>query len=257
MNSSKLKRKLILRRSATPLNISYKSPIWVRFLFVFVGLALAAATGVWLYEQGANFAGFNKDHVYEELERLRTDNKRLSEDYERLTRSSISSESGLMIEKATAKQVLAHNQSLEAENAQLKEDLRFFEALLPASGSAETINIRNLQGQLDINNRQLSVRLLVMQNGKQVNNFVGKLQFIINGTNAGKPMAINYPDANNSVDTQLNFERYQRIELNIPIPASNLPLKDTQITSLQVKVLSGGIVKAQAMGTVIQSVSTL
>ncbi|MEY3995937.1 MAG: putative exported protein [Pseudomonadota bacterium] len=260
MNSNKLKRKLMLRRisaGTTPLSISHQTPIWMRLLLTFIGLAFAAATGVWLYEQGANFAGFNKTTVYQELEQLRTDNKKLVADYDRLTRINISAESSLMIEKSTAKQVLAHNQNLETENAQLKEELHFFETLLPASGSIKAINIRNLQGQLDKVNNQLNVRLLVMQNGKQVNNFVGKLQFTITGTNAGQPMTINYPATGNSTDTQLNFNRYQRIELNIPISLANLPLEDTQINSLQVRVLSGGVVKAQAAGTVLQSVAAL
>jgi hypothetical protein len=260
MNSNKLKRKLMLRRistGTTPLSISHQTPMWVRLLVTFIGLAFAAAAGVWLYEQGANFAGFNKTTVYQELEQLRTDNKKLLADYDRLTRINISAESGLLIEKATAKQVLAHNQSLESENAQLKEELRFFETLLPASGSIEAINIRNLQGQLDKVNNQLNVRLLVMQNGKQVKNFVGKLQFTVTGTNAGQPITINYPATGNSIDTQLNFTRYQRIELNIPISLANLPLENTQINSLHVRVLSDGLVKAQATGTVLQSVATL
>lgn len=250
----------MLRRistGTTPLNISHQTPMWVRLLVTFVGLAFAAAAGVWLYEQGANFAGFNKTTVYQELEQLRTDNKKLIADYDRLTRINISAESGLLIEKATAKQVLAHNQSLESENVQLKEELRFFETLLPASGSIEAINIRNLQGQLDKVNNQLNVRLLVMQNGKQVKNFVGKLQFTITGTNAGQPITINYPATGNNIDTQLNFSRYQRIELNIPISLASLSLENTQINSLHVRVLSGGVVKAQATGTVLQSVATL
>jgi hypothetical protein len=260
MNSNKLKRKLMLRRisaGTTPLSISHQTPIWMRLLLTFIGLAFAAATGVWLYEQGANFAGFNKTTVYQELEQLRTDNKKLVADYDRLTLINISAESSLMIEKSTAKQVLSHNQNLEAENAQLKEELHFFETLLPASGSIKAINIRNLQGQLDKVNNQLNVRLLVMQNGKQVSNFVGKLQFTITATNAGQPMTINYPVTGNSTDTQLNFTRYQRIELNIPISLANLPLEDTQINSLRVRVLSGGLVKAQATGTVLQSVAAL
>lgn len=259
MNSNKLKRKLLLRRvsSATPLNISYKSPVWLRLLLMFIGLAFAVAAGVWLYEQGASFAGFNKQSVYQELEQLRIDNKKISEDHDRLVRLNISAESALMIEKATAKQILANNQHLEAENNKLKEDLRFFEALLPASGSDSAINIRNLQGRLDEENKQLSVRLLVMQNGKQVNSFTGQLQFIVTGNHAGQAFTINYPIENrtNNPETQLNFTRYQRVELNIPINLSNLPLKNIHIDSLQVRVKGiEGTIKAQASGTLIQGI---
>ncbi len=257
MNSNKLKRKLMLRRmgsSSPALKISSKSPWWVQLSIIFIVLALAAAVGTWLYEQGASFAGVNKNSIYQELAHLRHENKTLLEEREHLTRSSISSESGLMIEKATAKQVATQNQMLEAENAKLKEDLRFFESLLPTTGGAEAISVRNLRGQLDLANQQLMVRLLVMQSGKHVNNFVGNLQISATGTNDGQPITWNYPVAGASAvaETQLNFARYQRVELHIPL--GNLALKNTVLKTLQVRVLSGGNLKAQAMGSVAQNV---
>jgi hypothetical protein len=259
MNSNKLKRKLMLRRmrsSAPSLRITSKSPVWVRLLLTFIGLALAAAAGTWLYEQGASFAGFNKNSLYQELERLRTENKTLRDDSERLARASISSESGLIIEKATAKQITSQNQTLEAENAKLKEDLRFFESLLPASGGADSISVRNLRGQLDVANKQLMVRLLVMQGGKHVNNFVGNLQLSATGLAGGKPITWNYPSAGlESPDAKLNFARYQRVELNIPL--GNTLSKDAILQSLQVRVMSNGSVKAQAIGSVAQNLQGL
>jgi hypothetical protein len=260
MNSKNLRRKLMLRRmsiSAPTLSIGAKMPWWLRLLSVFVGLALAAAAGVWLYEQGSTFAGFNKDSIQKELERLRTENKTLQDDRERLTKSSIASESGLIIEKATAKQVVAQSKLLEAENAQLKEDLRFFESLLPAAGGADTISVRNLRGQLDLNNKLLIVRLLVMQGGKQVNNFTGTVQVSAAGTVDGKAVTWAYPISGAPIDAlgKLSFSRYQRVELTIPLSAGTV--KSAVLKSLQVKVMQGSVIKAQANGTVSQNVQTI
>jgi hypothetical protein len=257
MNSQKLRRKLMLRRmsiSAPTLSIGTKTPWWVRLAFIFVGLAFAAAAGVWLYEQGSTFAGFNKDTVQKELTRLKAENAALLEDRERLTKSSITSESGLIIEKATAKQIASQSKVLEAENAKLKEDLRFFESLLPATGGADAISVRNLRGQLDLANNQLIVRLLVMQGGKQVNNFVGNVQVTAAGIVDGKPATWAYPAAGaaQSAESKLNFSRYQRVELAIPLSAT--AAKTAALKNLQVRVLQGGSVKAQATGTVSQNV---
>jgi hypothetical protein len=243
--------------SAPTLSISTKMPWWLRLLSLFIGLALAAAAGVWLYEEGSSFAGFNKDSVQKELTRLKAENAALTEDRERLTKSSINAESGLIIEKATSKQIAAQSKILEAENAQLKEDLRFFESLLPATGGADTISVRNLRGQLDLANNQLIVRLLVMQGGKQVNNFVGSVQVSAAGTVDGKAASWAYPVAGAAPDAlgKLSFSRYQRVELSIPL--SNSAVKLATLKSLQVKVMQGNLVKAQATGTVSQNVQNI
>jgi hypothetical protein len=260
MNSKKLRRKLMLRRmsiSAPTLSISTKTPWWIRLLVLFIGLALAAATGVWLYEQGSSFAGFNKESIQNEIERLKTENKTLLDDRERLTKSTISAESGLVIEKATSKQIAEQSKALEAENAQLKEDLRFFESLLPASGGANTIAVRNLRGQIDTANNQLIVRLLVMQGGKQVSNFTGTVQVNAAGSVDGKPATWVYPVPGATVEAvgKLSFGRYQRVELTIPL--SSEAVKKATLKNLQVKVLQGGAVKAQANGTVGQNVQNI
>jgi hypothetical protein len=263
MNSNKLKRKLMLRRmrsNSLSLRITHKSPLWVRLTLVFIGLALAAAAGTWLYEQGASFAGFNKNSIYQELEHLRSENKALLEQREHLNRTSTSSQVNLDVEKATAKQVLVQNQTLEAENAKLKEDLRFFETLLPTAGGANTLSVRNLQGQLNVTNNQLIVRLLVMQSGKHVNSFVGTLQVNATGINDGKPFTWTYPNvaASSTADTQLNFLRYQRVELSIPLASFGTTLrKDAILKSLNIRVVSGGALKAQAIGSVVQNVQGL
>lgn len=250
----------MLRRmsiSAPTLSISTKMPWWLKLLGLFFGLALAAASGVWLYEKGSSFAGFNKDSIQKEIERLKTENKTLLDDRERLTKTSITAESGLIIEKATSKQIIEQSKNLEAENARLKEDLRFFESLLPATGGADTISVRNLRGQLDIANKQLIVHLLVMQGGKQVNNFAGTVQITAAGTVDGKAVSWSYPAAGTVVEAagKLNFSRYQRVELIIPLSVN--AVKTATLKNLQAKVLQGAAVRAQANGTVAQNIQAI
>ena len=53
------------------------------------------------------------------------------------------------IERAAHKQLAAQVKALEAENARLKEDLAFFDSLLPAGTGSEGISIRRLEDRVD------------------------------------------------------------------------------------------------------------
>jgi hypothetical protein len=96
-----------------------------------------------------------------------------------------------------------------------------------------------------------------MQGGKQVNNFVGTVQLSAAGLADGRPIAWSYPVAGSAtgVEGKLNFSRYQRVELTLPI--SNGTVKTAVLKSLQIKVLQGSTVKAQASGTVSQNVQNI
>lgn len=238
--------------SATTLSVGVKSPLWLRLLGIFTGLALAAAVGVWLYDLGSSFAGVSKDEVQQELNKLRAENRTLTEDRERLTKLAISAESSLSIEKATSKQIASQSKQLESDNAKLKEDLAFFESLLPANSGAEAISVRNVRAQFDAVNKTVAVRTLVMQGGKKVSDFVGNLQVILQGTADGKPYFFTYPATEKlATEGKLAFAQYKRVELNFALP-DNLP-KNVQLKSVQVKVLQGSQTRATANASVIQS----
>ena len=260
MNSSNLRRKLLLRRmsiSAPTLSIGAKSPLWLRLLSTFVLLALAAAVGGWLYDLGSSFAGFNKEDIQKEIAGLRADNKTLFDEREKLSAANISAESKLAIELATAKKIIEQNKVLEADNAQLKEDLSFFESLLPATGAADSVTMRNVRAQLDAANERLLVKLLVMQAGKQTGTFEGSVQISVAGTADGKPFAASYPAAGMAVTAEgkLSFTRYQRVELAIPVPTKTI--KNLQIKTVNAKVMQGAAVRAQSAGVMSAAVLNL
>ena len=236
--------------SATTLSVGVKTPWWLRLVGIFAGLALAAAVGVWLYDLGSTFAGFNKDDVQKEITKLRAENRTLTEDRERLTKLAISAESSLSIEKATSKQIAVQSKQLEADNAKLKEDLTFFESLLPTTGGAEVVSVRNARAQYDATSKAVTVRTLVMQGGKKAGEFSGALQVVLQGTADGKPYFFTYP-ANEKLATEgkLTFSQYKRVELNFALP-DNIP-KNVQLKSAQVKVMQGAQLRASANAPVV------
>ena len=118
----------------------------------------------------------------------------------------------LTAEKAAQEKMAAQIQQLEASNLQLRDDLGFFEKLLPAGG-ADGVSIRSLQAEL-LSASQLRWQVLVIQPVKNAPDFNGKLEVTINGLLAGKPWTATLPGGAQA----LQFKQYRRIEGVLDLP---------------------------------------
>jgi hypothetical protein len=99
---------------------------------------------------------------------------------------------------------------LEGENGALRDDLGFFEKLVPASG-AEPVAIRGLQAEV-IADGQLKWQVLVIQPQKNAPQFRGKLQLSLAGTLAGQPWTMDLAGGD------LSFRQYRRLEGIVHLP---------------------------------------
>jgi hypothetical protein len=102
--------------------------------------------------------------------------------------------------------------ALEAENRALREDLGFFEKLIPAAGN-ETIAIRGLQAEV-LAGTQLKWQVLVIQPVKNAPEFKGKLELSLSGTLDGKPWMMPLPGG----PQPLQFRQYRRLEGMVDLP---------------------------------------
>ena len=121
---------------------------------------------------------------------------------------------------------------LESDNRSLRDDLGFFEKLLPAAGT-ESVAIRSLQAEL-LSETQLKWQLLVIQPVKNAPNFNGKLDLTISGTQAGQPWLMNLPGG----AQVLQFKHYRRVEGVLDLP----PL--TAVKTVTAKVVEGTVVRS-------------
>lgn len=152
-------------------------------------------------------------------------------------------ESEISIERSTQRQLVAQIQALESENSKLKEDLAFFESLLPADRSSGGVSIRRLTADIAGAN-QLRYRLLVMQGGKGDRDFVGTVQLAVTVLQNGKSVVLLFPagemaETAASAAFQLAFKHYQRLEGLLTLPAG------VQMQSLQARVLEKGQLRTQ------------
>ena len=183
----------------------------IRWMLGAVMLGFSAAIGLWAFEFGKGIAGLDTN-AENELRQLRADVVQLRQDREKAQTISNTSGSLLTAEKAAQEKMAAQLQQIEAINLQLRDDLGFFEKLLP-TGGLDGVTIRGLQAEL-LSASQLKWQVLIIQPVKNAPDFNGKLDVTINGLVAGKPWTATLPGGAQI----LQFKQYRRIEGVLDLP---------------------------------------
>ena len=227
--------KLLRRRltiSAPKMAVRSTLPWPLRWLVIAVVLGFAAALCLWAFEFGRDLAGFDSASK-EELPRLRADVARLTQERDKAQSVGNTSESLLATERATEEKLIAQVRQLEAENRSLKDDLGFFEKLMPTSG-VEGLSIRGLQAE-KVSDTQVKWQVLLMQSSKNPGEFNGRLEVTMAGTRAGKPWTLSPPES----AQELQLRQFRRVEGLMEIPG------DVAVKSVTVKVYNDNLLKVQ------------
>lgn len=183
----------------------------IRWILGAVMLGFSAAIGLWAFEFGKGIAGLDSN-AKDELQVLRAEVALLRQQREKSQTIANTSGSLLTAEKAAQEKMTVQLQRVEAINLQLRDDLGFFEKLLPAGGS-DGVSIRGLQAEL-LSASQLKWQVLVIQPVKNAPDFNGKLDVTINGLVAGKPWTTTLPGGAQI----LQFKQYRRVEGVLDLP---------------------------------------
>ncbi len=235
-----LQRKLWLRRwslSAPRMTIKNHLPWPLRAVFIAIVVGLGGAIAMWAYDAGRSFTGFNPGATAEQLATLREQLQQVSAERDRFQTTVNAAESQLNIERSFQAQLTQQIKALESDNSKLKDDLSFFESLLPA-GIGQGIAIRRFKVEM-VEPTQMRYRLLLMQGGKNTNDFTGNYQLIVTLIQAGKNAMIALPKPEAAAAFRLSFKHYQRVEGVLDIPEGAV------VKSVQVKVLEKGALRAQ------------
>lgn len=229
-----MKFRLFRRRltiSSPRMSVRSALPWPVRWILGAVMLGFSAAIALWAFEFGKGIAGLDTN-AKQELQLLRAEVSALRADRERAQSVANISGSLLTAEKAAQEKMAAQIRQLESDNLLLRDDLGFFEKLLPASG-ADGISIRSLQAEL-LSGTQLKWQVLVIQPVKGAPDFRGKLDMTLNGTLAGKPWTANLPGGAQN----LQLKQYRRIEGVLDLPPQAV------VQTVTAKVLEGAAIRS-------------
>ncbi len=238
-----MKFKLWVRRmsiSAPKMTIKRHLPWPLRAVFLAVVVGLGGAIAMWAYDLGRNFAGLNPSGMKDQVATLSEQVRKLGAERDQLSSSANAAESQLNIERSAQTQLAGQIKALETENAKLKEDLAFFESLLPTNIGVQGITIQRLKAEIIAPN-QLRYRLLVIQGEKGAREFTGNLQLSVTVLQAGKSAIINFPEQNAAdlARYKLAFKYYQRVEGILTLP------EGATIKAIQARVLDRGQMRTQ------------
>lgn len=203
----------------------------LRWMAVAVMMGFSAALALWAFEVGKGIAGLDA-HSKDELRALRAEVGEFRSQRDKATTVANTSNLLLTTEKATREKMALQIRQLEADNRALRDDLGFFEKLLPASGS-DGVSIRSLQAEL-VSETQLKWQVLVIQPVKNAPHFSGKLDLTISGTLDGKSWVANLPEGAQA----LQFKQYRRVEGMLTIPPHAV------VQAVTAKVVEGATVRS-------------
>jgi outer membrane murein-binding lipoprotein Lpp len=229
-----LRRRLTI--SAPRMAVRSAMPWPLRWAVAAIMLGFCAAIALWAFEFGRDIAGLENggqadmQQLRAQVEALKTDLDKAHE--QRDQAQSIANTAGTLVaaEKASSERVSAQVKHLEAENRRLRDDLGFFEKLIPAD-STDAVAIRGLQAET-VDNGKIRWQVLVIQSKKNAPELVGKLEIMLTGLSNGKPWT-------GSVSTMpLKIMQYGRLEGSLDIPAQ------VTVKGLTAKVVDGSTVRA-------------
>ncbi|MCC2675201.1 MAG: hypothetical protein K0R58_2148, partial [Ramlibacter sp.] len=226
--------KLLRRRltiSAPRMKVRSAMPWPLQWAAAAIVLGFCGAISLWAFELGKDIAGVeNGDR--EELARLREDVVKLRHERDRIQSILNTSGSAITVERAAQERMASQLRILETENRALREDLGFFEKLMPASGN-EAVAIRGLQAEM-LAGTQLKWQVLVIQPVKNAPEFKGKLEVSFSGTLDGKPWTMPLPGGSQP----LQFRQYRRVEGMVDLPP------EAVVKNVSARIVEGAVSRA-------------
>lgn len=224
-----LRRRLTI--SAPRVAIRSALPWPFRWLALAVVFGFCAAVALWAFEFGKSIAGLHTVSR-EELVQLRAELARLREESQEQQAVVNSAQSLLVAERSAKDGLVAQVRQLETDNRTLREDLGFFEALIPAA-KTEGLAIRSLQAEV-LAGTQLRWQVLVIQAARNAPEFKGRLELVLAGTQDGIPWTQPLPPQGQP----LHVQQYRRMEGVLDLPQGAV------VKTVTARLLEGATVRA-------------
>lgn len=236
-----MRLRLLLRRltvSAPRMAVRSALPWPFRWAVLAIVFGFCAAIGLWAFEFGKDIAGLdggNKEALQQsrvELLALRAEVATLKEARDKAQSIANTADTLLTSEKVVQERLAVQNKQLATDNQSLRDDLGFFEKLIPAAGVGG-IAIRGLQAEVH-NGREIKWQVLVFQSLKNPPEFSGSLELSFTGVQNGRPWAAALPGGAQA----FKLKQYGRLEGVFDLPPQ------TVIKGITARVLEGSVAKA-------------
>jgi hypothetical protein len=209
---------------SAPMAVKIKLPWYWRGIEMAIAIATLLALALWTFYLGHKFAGLMADGP---TLAPQPEAQELPQEPKEAVRL-------LQIERAARDHLARQVKLLDDENSRLKDDLSFFQSLMPA-GNKEGISINQLRLERDMASGDYRYRFFLVQTGNRQRDFKGNLELIVNLRDEGTHKTISLPDAETAVGNRVSFKFYQRVEGTFRVDA------DAAVTGLEVRVFENGV----------------
>ena len=203
-------------------------------------LSCSFALAAWIYDAGRRIAGFDSGEARQLVSQLRERVGTLTKESAALRASVNASESKLQIERTVQTQLGKQVKALEDENARLKEDLAFFDNLIPAARRDDTLLINRFSVDPGALPGEFRYRLLLLQGGQRTQPFQGSLQLQVALQQDGKDAMITLPEAGEAQAYKISFKYFQRVEGTFRVAPG------AKVKMVRVRVFETGSTQARA-----------
>jgi hypothetical protein len=214
-----LKRKFSI--AAPQLAVRPHLPWYVRW-----GLAVPAVIALgwllwWAYNTGLEYAAGYHARTRDELTTLKQQVASLRDDNSKLNAQLIEVGRQMQMERAANTELALQLKGLNDEKAHLDEDLEFYKNMTESGVHVDKLTIQRLKVTQDSLPGEYHCSLLLVQGGQRPKEFVGRLQFVVTGTQDGQKSVLVVPGTKSVEEDayQLNFKYYQRVERSFRLPA--------------------------------------
>lgn len=224
-----LRRRLTV--SAPRMAVRSALPWPFRWAMLAVVFGFCAAIALWAFEFGKVIAGVD-GHAADEVLSLRAEIDKARQERDQAKSIANTSQTLLTAGQAAQEQLVARTKQLELDILSLRDDLGFFEKLIPMT-NAEGIAVRGLQAEVG-EDRRLKWRVLLIQPQKSAAEFQGNLELKVTGLLNGKPWLSLADDAPRAI----RFTQFGRFQGFLALPPQ------VAVKAISVRVLEGTKVRA-------------
>lgn len=238
-----MRLKLLMRRltvSAPRMAVRSALPWPFRWAVLALVAGFCAAIGLWAFEFGKDIAGLERGSQsrYQQLQlenaSLKVQVATVTAERDKAQFVANTADTVLLAEKAAHDKLAEAARQLTLDNQRLKDDLGFFEKLIPATGpNAGTLAIRGLQAEV-LPSQEIRWQVLVIQGVKNPTPFEGRLELVFTGLAGGKPWSGAPPGGALGV----RIGQYGRLE------GLYQPPEQTLVKTVTAKLLDGQTVRA-------------
>lgn len=230
--------------NAPRLAIRTHVPWYWRALSVIALVSVSLACAAWIYDAGRKIAGYRAYESADEIQSLRNHMMELDAELTKLRSVAGAGESSLQMERAALRKLANQVKALETENAALREDLAFFEGLMPGTEAADETSVRidRLRVEPAAGEGEYRYRLLVVNNGgRQAKELKGSLQLAVKVRLDGKDAMITVPSADAADAQRFRFEikHFHRLEGVFSVPGG------ATVLGVEARLLQDGVVRAK------------